>query len=414
MAKKSLREFAEGKTVEELLGTPALREKSSTKKQPHPQAGIVWKNKTEGTITSKPSASRDVRWDELLTEWGYNPEEFEIVEPVSLATWDGYGKNSEGVLETVTLWSRKAGIRRRRVEEEKKNEDYELLLQELRDYKPKPPATGRYISDPEPVTRVVLLSDWQLGNSDGDGTEGTVRRIQAAGEKIRDRLNDEWPETLVVGGLGDIHENCSGFYPMQSFTVQLDRREQETLSRRLLVQLLKLWSPLTDRVLAVAVGGNHGENRNETGKAYTTFADNTDVSLFEQVAEILSENRGFDHIEWIIPKGELAVTVEVGGTVLGFAHGHQAGSAANAQARVKDWWQKMAFANDALADVDYLCTGHFHHFSMVQYGKRYHIQAPAMNSASSWFAHTGGDRQNPGMLTFVLRADGTFTDLEIV
>jgi hypothetical protein len=200
---------------------------------------------------------------------------------------------------------------------------------------------------------------------------------------------------------------------MQTFTVQLDRREQETLSRRLLVNFLKKCGAVVPRLRVACVGGNHGEHRKD-GKSFTTFGDNSDVALFEQVAEILAESPLNERIEWFIPKNELAITVDIGSAILGLAHGHQTGQGATAQAKVKEWWKKMAFANDGLADVDYLNTAHYHHFSVVQYGKRYHIQAPAMNSASSWFEHIGGDRQTPGMLTYCIRDDGSFFGMEIL
>ena len=60
----------------------------------------------------------------------------------------------------------------------------------------------------------------------------------------------------------------------------------------------------------LSVPGNHGENR-KNGKAFTTFGDNFDVAIFDEVAEIFQENPAYKHVKFVIPENDLWLTVEV-------------------------------------------------------------------------------------------------------
>jgi len=281
--------------------------------------------------------------------------------------------------------------------------DVGALCDEIR--KHKPPKRKR----PEGEwTYVVNLADWQLGKRDGDGTEGIVARILAGIDEVARDLGNARREGFDIGhiliaGLGDLVEGCDGFYPMQTFTVELDRRGQVRVARRLLTHALRVFAPLADRVTVVCVGGNHGENRKD-GKAFTTFADNDDVAVFEQVAEILAENPDtYGHVRFQVPNDELAITVEVGEHVLGFTHGHvggRGGAAGLSHTKVWNYWRDQAHGRAPLADADVLVNGHFHYFNWCVNGARQHIQVPALDH-STWFEQASGYGTQHGMVTFL-------------
>ena len=96
--------------------------------------------------------------------------------------------------------------------------------------------------------------------------------------------------TVYLVGLGDLVEQCSGHYAMQSFQTDLDRREQMRLARRLILRFVDLLVGAGYKVVLGAVPGNHGENRNSAGKAYTTWTDNDDLAVFDGVAEVCAAN----------------------------------------------------------------------------------------------------------------------------
>lgn len=358
-----------------------------------------------GTITSRPSTHQAPEWRALLTEWGFNPDDYEIVDDtVQVRTWDAV----IGGGETRQMWYHRANVRR--ITPGDTDVDYRQLLSEIRRH--------RRHKTPAPVGEhalVVALADWQLGKRDGDGTEGIVARVLRAVDLIEDhtralRRSGVTLDRLVVAGLGDLVEGCGGnpHYPNQDFTVQLDRRQQVKVARRLLTKAITRWAPLYGHVVVVAVPGNHGENRS-AGRAVTTWGDNDDVAVFEQVAEILAQSDTYRHVSFVIPDEEQTVTLDVCGTIVGFTHGHhqeRAGGSGTGPQKVWRWWEHQAHGMRPVGDATILLTGHFHHLSVVSNGPRTHIQAPTLDGGSTYFAEKSGLDSTPGTLTFTVGPDG--------
>lgn len=253
---------------------------------------------------------------------------------------------------------------------------------------------------------VVCLSDWQVGKADGDGTVGTVDRILRSSARVVDEIRRVKPARVVIVGMGDLVENCDGHYPGQTFTVELDRREQVRVARRLIRDLVVGVSRVCGDVLVSAVAGNHGENR-RNGKAFTGPGDNDDVAVFEMVAEVLAANPdAFGHVKFHVPDDRLEVMFEVEGRRLGFHHGHIAGRGSTPQQKQANWWKDMAFMESAIGDCEFLFTGHYHHLSVVDHGPRVHFQCPAMDGGSRWWEDRGGGRSASGTLTVMVGRDG--------
>ena len=61
------------------------------KKQEHPKGWEPGLNTSKGEIVSKPLAKaikpEDHRWDKYLEDLGFNPKDFEIIEPFEIRTW---------------------------------------------------------------------------------------------------------------------------------------------------------------------------------------------------------------------------------------------------------------------------------------------------------------------------------------
>jgi hypothetical protein len=210
---------------------------------------------------------------------------------------------------------------------------------------------------------------------------------------------------LVVANLGDLVEGCSGFYPMQQFDVELDRREQLTVAVELMDRQIEALHPLFDRTLIVAVPGNHGENR-QNGKAYTSFGDNDDVLAAEMLYRGYRKNRDrYSCVRLHVPKNELTLTLDLSGTVTTFAHGHQtARTSGLAWGHVKtlNWWRDQSFGRRGAQDADLLVTGHFHYYAVTQVGDRMHVQVPALDGGSQWYQETRGVPTSQGIVTAVV------------
>lgn len=359
-------------------------------------AGVTFDGR-EGEITTKPRSVPVGNWDEELKSWGFDPELFEVVEPIRFSTWQTYDERQ--------LWAYKATIKSR---SGLNRDELDSLTAPVKRDKRKPVKRpqGEY-------TLVLPLGDWQIGKSDGDGLRGSVARIEASFDSVLDRVALLRKSGYDIGGLlvcslGDLGEGCDGFYAQQTFNVELDRRDQNKVVRRLARNALMKLAPEFDRVTVAAVAGNHGENR-RGGKSFTSNNDNDDVAIWESVAETLSVNPDmYGHIQWLIPRGELSVSVQVGSQVLGLAHGHQARGG-----DVGKWWAGQTLAGLNTASASMMLYGHWHHFKMIEVAKnKWTLGIPAQDGGSDWFSETNSN-SSTGQVSFLL-SDSGWTELVIL
>lgn len=368
----------------------------------HPKGfepGVRWDG-SKGEVSSGPLTAAPSCWDDLLISWDLDPAEVEVVEPVERRSWDATVAG-----ETRRYHYYKAKVRRRQAPS---TVDVDALCREIARHKP------RKLVPTGDVSLVVCLSDWQLGKPDGDGTTGTVARVLAAVDNVTARAKElrrtgRSLGSLYVLGLGDVVEGCDGHYAMQTYGTELTVTEQLRVARRLIVRALTVWAPLFERVVVASVPGNHGEVRKD-GKAYTTFSDNHDIAVFEQAAAVLEANPGaYGHVSFVFPdRDDLTLTLDVSGTVVALAHGHQfrAGKA-------MDWWAKQAHGLQPAGDATLLLAGHLHHLHVEQGGAKTFMQAPALDGGSTWWKHTTGQDSPPGVLTLTVGPAG-WDDLKIL
>jgi predicted phosphodiesterase len=349
---------------------------------------------------------RSPDWDTVLVHWGLEPEKFSVVEPVLFNVWG----NPDGTLNRQ--WKGKVV---RRTEESVESVDLSELMDEIRKHKStvKPKYEGEGVFN-------VVLADWQMGKSEGGGTPATVQRvldsITAVEARVKELRKLKRPlNRLNVLWTGDSVEGCIGHYDMQTFSVDLDRRQQTGIVRQLLLKALQNWSKHFEEVVVVAVGGNHGENRNRAGKSYTTLGDNDDLAVVEQVRDALAVNtEAYGHVTFVLPKDHLTVTVESCGWILGLTHGHVARSGAGAEGKLKRWFEQMAGSRQPIGDADILVTGHYHHMRVADWGGCYWLQSPALDGGSEWWRLMGGGVSETGVLTFATYPDKRVADLEVV
>ena len=172
------------------------------------------------------------------------------------------------------------------------------------------------------------------------------------------------------------------------------------------------------RVVLSGVAGNHGENR-VNGKAFTDWEDNDDLAVIEQVGDILASNPDrYSNVSTYLP-AMLSMTVDVCGTRVGFAHGHQmrGGSSQGAATKVEKWWTSQIVGGQPTAPAQVLVTGHLHHFICSEAIGRTHLQCPAMDPGSRWWTEMSGQASPAGMLTFCagsVYGKRGYGDLEII
>jgi len=368
--------------------------------------GVVWDG-SEGTVTTNAiPIEESPDWDSVLRIWGLDPANFSVVEPVLFNAWG----NPEGVLNRQ--WKAKV-VRKGTVKEQA---DISDLVDEIKKHKKQP--QPQYVGD---GVFCVVLADWQMGKPDGDGLKGTAKRILDGINSVENRVKElrriKRPlGRLIVLWTGDSVEGCIGHYEQQVFGVELDRRDQVKIARRLLRDALMRWSKLFDDVSVVAVAGNHGENRNSSGKSYTSLNDNDDVAIVEQVAEILGSNsEAYGHVKFAIPKDKLAITVESAGWILGITHGHIAKvSGASPELKIKKWLEGQSFGRQPIGDADVVVTGHWHHLRAADWGGVMWLQAPALDGGSLWWKEMTGATAETGILTFCMYPEKRVADMAVL
>lgn len=354
-------------------------------------------DKVGSAIVRLPTPKATAR--DLLITGGFNPDEWQISGSINTRRWMRYDQEWLYYYKFDVVAGESPEVVQEHVDE---------LVKHIR--------SRKRTKTPRVVTEgsdgfVFAASDWQIGKAEGaDGTPQTVQRvnksIDMAGDRIQKlrRIGHIMPEFLFAG-LGDLGEGTCGFYPGQQFLIDRNRREQGRINRELITSALNHLTPMFDRTIVAAVGGNHGENRSPDGRRITSDGDNDDCAYFDAIREAF--DRSGSDIDWRIMEDELSMSLHVGGVKLGLTHGHlfQGSSGSMAQKRAYEWWKGQDFGFHAVRDTRILLSAHFHHFSAISYGSRTHLQTPPMDPGSKWFRETRGEDSPPGTLTFRLDAD---------
>jgi predicted phosphodiesterase len=392
-------------SADEFLKVQRDIEDASVQRRTHPKGWEPGVDTAKGTVTVQAGDKPPTDWSAIIRELGLDPEAWTVDEsqPVQVRTWDSGDRRMYYYRATVVP-SRDSVA----------DVDVETLIREVKRRKPAP------LPDDALADRalVVCLADWQAGKGDHGGVEALVERLMALKAAVPARVKEAHRtgrpiSALYVIGMGDMVEGCDGHYDQQTFSVALDRRQQVKLVRRILTMMITEWSKLPVRMVVGAVPGNHGENR-KGGRSFTTFEDNDDLAVFEQVQEILGHNpETYGHIGWVLPDGDMTITLDVCGTVVAFAHGHQFGNGALPLAGARKWWQGKMAAMHPTGDAQVLVYGHYHHLQVLQDGPRTIFGCPSNDGGSRWFEERGGPTTACGTLTFVTDKDG-WHDLRIL
>lgn len=387
-----------------LLSQPYSPEPPRRERGAEWQAGVVWDG-TQGQITTGALEGDEAPdWDGVLRIWGLDPSKFRVVEPILFNVWgDPLGTLNRQWKGKVVQRGPETGM------------DTTELIEEAKKHKPSKaqPMTGEGVWN-------IVMADWQIGKEEGGGSKATVARVLEKIEKAAHRAEELRRMKRPLGRLnilwtGDSVEGCMGHYDIQTFSVDLDRREQVRVVRQLLLAAIKRWAPLFEEVVVVAVAGNHGENRNANGKAFTTLGDNDDLAVVEQVRDAIEMNpETYGHVNFVFPKDHLTVTVESAGWILGLTHGHVARNSGGTEAKLHTWFNKMAGTRQPIGDADILVTGHYHHLRYADWGGCQWLQAPALDGGSEWWRLQGGGVSEAGLLTFATYPHKRIADLEVL
>lgn len=373
----------------------------------HPKGwepGYEW-NGTAGYVTTGPLSDRPKTWDDFIRDAGLDPAEVEVIEPVQVRGWDTSKREIDpetGKAVTSIVRAHYYRLNLRRL-------TFKLDLDELVKAAKRKRANGS-VGAGKTVAQsayLVALGDLQLGKMDGDGVEGTVQRFldktQAAVARYK-RVAKGSPIYLVH--LGDCIEGFVSQGGGNTFRTTLTTTEQVRLYRRLLIEQVKAFSAITDRLVVVGVPGNH----DEALRPLHTYGDSWAIDAIAAVRDALDLAGTYEHVTMIAPaRDELTVTLDMAGTVVGMAHGHQFNRGADGW---KTWWKGQQMGRQPVGDADMLLAGHLHHLRVDRESRTF-IQVPALESESTWFRHRAGGVSEPGIVTAVV-GGGSWHSLEVL
>lgn len=343
------------------------------------------------TLKGKPEQATEDAAAAYLAEQGLSPDE-----------WEATGFRSS----EWTLPSGELGVSRRFTFARRGSAPAPIPIDEL--------LAAIEQHDPRPIRQedgehgfLVLLGDMQFGKIDGDGAEGTLRRTIGCLDRAADLL-ETYRQRFDIGHvhvawLGDHVEGFVSQGGANTWRTGLTLTEQIRLTRRVMLHAALTFAPLAGRLTMAAVPGNHGEAVRFGGKGLTRYDDSHDTESLISVADALAlDKEQFGHVEFYVPDNdELVVVLDVAGTTVAHAHGHQW-----RPGKHWDWWKGQAFG-DRLHGADLLVAGHLHHEFVDTDGPRTFIQVPSMESESTWWKHRTGASGAPGLIVAVTRGGQT-------
>jgi predicted phosphodiesterase len=349
----------------------------------------------EGWI-GKALEGRPRTWDDLIREAELDPEEVEVVGDPQIRGWDAAIGN--GQIKRMRYF--RINVRRRTL-----STDLDELVKAAKRRRGVSTHAESAISGNSAF--VVALGDLQLGKADGDGVEGTVQRFldtTAAAVQRYKRIAKGAPIYLLH--LGDCIEGMVSQGGANTWRTTLTTTEQVRLYRRLVIEQVKALSAITPQLVVAGVPGNH----DEAHRPLHTYGDSWAIDSLAAVRDALDLAGTYEHVTVHTPaRDELTLTLDVCGTIVGLAHGHQwrAGQHVN-------WWAKQAHGRQDIGDAHLLLSGHLHHLRVEQTGSdKTFLQVPALESGSQWWKHRTGEWGQPGIVT-ALVGGGTWRSLEVL
>jgi hypothetical protein len=340
-----------------------------------------------GYFVSSPRTQPPADQTELLAEFDLNPDEW-IVTNVRRSKWQTY--HGEW-LESYRVTLKPAQARSQLI-------PYDDLERELKRWKPKAKktTTGN-------LTAIYNIGDTQWGKDAGDGTAGTVLRAKSALEAALEHhkvIEKRGIEQIALPQLGDCIEGTVSQGGRIMGRLDLDLTAQVRVGRRVLLEWVKAFAPLTDRLIIPVVPGNHDET---TRQVIVDSMDSWQVEIVQQVLDICKAHPDLQHVEGRFPERDnTTLAVNLSGTMVGFAHGHQ----------IRDphkWWQGQSFGspNEGVGAADVLITAHYHHYAVKQFNHRLWVQIPSLDGGSHWFAdRTGLGANAPGGIVSLVVGEG--------
>lgn len=249
---------------------------------------------------------------------------------------------------------------------------------------------------------VFQAGDQQIGKRSRDGS--TEQIVELYLQSVENAVAELWLlKPLGIDGIqvsmpGDCLEGVVSQGGKNAWLTQETITEQFRIFRRLILQTIERFAPLTDRLFVDVVNGNHDESQRQ----WNTYpGDGWATEAAIAVRDALTINpEAFGHVTVRVPdKWSSEMTVPVGDTLVTVTHGHDFGGNGN---RGMQWWKDQAFNGHPAGESRILQHGHFHEMAFERDGERIRVQSPTFDCGSDWFRNRRGGGSTRGALTYLL------------
>lgn len=343
-------------------------------------------------------------WDNILISFGLDPDVFEVADDkVRMSKWQTSKRLESGERDVIWLYSYKAVFTHRK-QPKLKDDDLEQIRSSIKKFKPSNSSKNKKSSA---STFLILWADWQLAKSASGGVRATVSRVLESFDKCKQRIMElnktgRNIEQIAFVNMGDPIEGCSDFYASQTFSVELNQRQQLLLALDLWVKGIETLAPMAAKSKFISTLSNHGEWTRRGSRAITTDSDSADAFLADALLRILKDKNYIT--EWHIPHDEMTTQVNLSGLECAFTHGHKISG------KEVEWLrgQSLRLLRENGAEPRMWFTAHKHHFRAHDYGPFTMFQCPSLDTdgspsgGSKWFSDIAAQWSSPGVLTMLV------------
>jgi hypothetical protein len=339
-------------------------------------------------------------WDHIFRKFNLDPAEYVIVDDtVRCSTWQQSARTKDGDRDIVQLYAYKARFARKQAGAANLAE----LTRHLRAWKPEQRAGSFGFASETPVTMFVGWADWQLGKGEGDGTKGTTARVLESFEKTAERITKLQRdglniERVLIANMGDHTEAVTGHYTSQTYSVDLNQRDQLNLAIELNLTGIKTLAPLVRHTTYAACLCNHGQWQRVAGKQITDDADNSTGFIADTLKTVCDLHPDLAHLDWVIPRDEMITTGTYSGVDVAMGHGHKIGG------NEETWLAKQTQWLQATRDFRprLWFTAHRHTADLCDYGPYHRIQCTTNDPGSKSFTDGTGKFSTRGTTTALI------------
>lgn len=351
--------------------------------------------------TTKPLATTQ-DWAPIFAQFNLDPAEFVIVDDtVRMSTWQQSARSKSGDRDLIQLYSYSARFTRVQIPVDAVRIDE--MIADIRAWKPRKnrriPGTGLGPT----VTQWFGNADMQTGKGEGGGTPALKQRFFDDLEQVQDliKLRRKFGmniEGIAFANMGDPIESTDGHYASQTFTVDLNQRDQLTTVLELWKAGLRELVPMAEKFTFLNVLCNHGEWKRRDGKSFTGDADNASGFLGDTLRMLFDGQRGFEHIEWVLPRDQMISTATLSGVNVAAAHGHKlSGKIEDWLTRQSDWLHLNQEFRPGL-----WALAHKHHAHVQDFGPYHAIQHTSLDGGSKSYTDYTGKWSTSGTTTFLI------------